>query len=264
MDLLGFVLAAVVGLALGLLGGGGSILTVPILVYVLGFAPKTAIAMSLPIVGAISLAGGIGHWRAGNVRLASTFAFGLVAMAGAFAGARLGGLLSGATQLVILAAVMLAAAVSMFRGGSMAALETRTGPRGSTALLLATGTAVGVLAGLVGIGGGFLIVPALVLLAGLPMKQAVGTSLVVIAMNSAAGTLGHLGQVSLPWDFMAGFVAVAVAGVLVGASLVKHVPHYRLQRVFAGFLVAVGLFILYQNRAAFGASPEPAAVVDAR
>ena len=133
MDLLGFVLAAVVGLALGLLGGGGSILTVPILVYALGFAPKTAIAMSLPIVGAISLAGGIGHWRAGNVRLASTLAFGLIAMTGAFAGARLGGLLSGAAQLVILAAVMLAAAVSMFRGRALTGLDTHIGRRGATA-----------------------------------------------------------------------------------------------------------------------------------
>ena len=264
MDLLGFGLAALVGLSLGLLGGGGSILTVPILVYALGFDAKTAIAMSLPIVGAISLVGGIGHWRGGNVRLASTFGFGLVAMAGAFAGARLGMLLSGAAQLVILAAVMLAAAVSMFRGGAVEGLELRASPRGATLLLFATGAGVGILAGLVGIGGGFLIVPALVLLAGLPMKQAIGTSLVVIAMNSAAGTLGHLGQVSLPWSFMAGFVAVAVAGVLLGAGLVKLVPHHRLQRGFAGFLLAVGVFILYQNRAAFGAGPEQAAAVDAR
>lgn len=264
MDLVGFGLAALVGLSLGLLGGGGSILTVPILVYALGFDPKTAIAMSLPIVGAISLVGGIGHWRAGNVRLASTLVFGLVAMAGAFAGARLGTLLTGATQLVILAVVMLAAAVSMFRGGTLTGLEARTGARGATVLLLATGAGVGVLAGLVGIGGGFLIVPALVLLAGLPMKQAVGTSLVVIAMNSAAGTLGHLGQLSLPWTFMAVFVAVAVAGVLVGAALVRVVPHHGLQRAFAGFLLAVGVFILYQNRTAFGAGPEQAAAVDAR
>jgi len=264
MNLVGYGLAALVGLALGLLGGGGSVLTVPILVYALGFAPKTAIAMSLPIVGAISLVGGIHHWRAGNVRLASTFAFGVAAMAGAFAGARLGALLSGATQLVILAAVMFAGAASMFRGGAVAGLEPRTGPRGTMALLLAAGAGVGVLAGLVGIGGGFLIVPALVLLAGLPMKQAVGTSLVVIAMNSAAGTLGHLGRVSLPWSFMAGFAAVATAGVLTGAALVKLLPHHRLQRAFAGFLMAVGLFILYQNHAALGAGPEQAAAVDAR
>jgi uncharacterized membrane protein YfcA len=250
MELLGYLLAALVGLSLGLLGGGGSILTVPILVYVLGFGAKTAIAMSLPIVGTTSLAGALGHWYAGNVRLPTALRFGLVAMAGAFAGARLAAFLSGAVQLTILAVVMLAAAVSMLRGGiasGAAPIETGRAP----APLLATAAGVGVLTGLVGIGGGFLIVPAMVLLARVPMKQAVGTSLVVIAMNSAAGFAGYLGRVAVPWGFMTAFTSVAILGILAGTALVRFVSQAQLKRAFAVFLVGVGLFTLYQNRAVF-------------
>jgi uncharacterized protein len=250
MELVGFVLAALVGLSLGLLGGGGSILTVPLLVYVLGFGAKTAIAMSLPIVGATSLAGALGHWRAGNVRPRTALAFGLAAMGGAFAGARLAGLLSGTMQLTILGVVMLAAAVSMFRNG----VHSDSGvmhPRHGLVPLLAIALAVGILTGIVGIGGGFLIVPALVLLARVPMKQAVGTSLLVIAMNSAAGFAGYLGRVEVPWGFVAGFTGVAILGVLAGTALVRAVPQSQLKRAFAVFLVAVALFTLYQNRAVF-------------
>lgn len=253
MALLGFSLAALTGLSLGFLGGGGSILTVPILVYVLGFGPKSAIAMSLPIVGVTSLAGAIGHWRAGNVRLQTALLFGLAAMAGAFVGARVAGFLTGAAQLTILAVVMLAAAVSMFRGGigsareSNGAAEVETRP--ALAPLLATALGTGVLTGIVGIGGGFLIVPALVLFARVPMRQAVGTSLVVIAMNSAAGAAGYAGRVAVPWGFMAAFTSVAVLGILAGTALVRFVPAAQLKRVFALFLVGVGLFTLYLNRA---------------
>jgi uncharacterized membrane protein YfcA len=253
--ILGFLLAGLVGLSLGLLGGGGSILTVPILVYLLGFAPKTAIAMSLPIVGATSLAGAVGHWRAGNVRPRTAVLFGLAAMAGAFAGARLSGLLTGAAQLAILAVVMLAAAASMLRGGIGGGRGGGRGadaaPEPALAALLATAVGVGVLTGVVGIGGGFLVVPALVLLARVPMKEAVGTSLLVIAMNSAAGAAGYAGRVAVPWDFMVAFTGVAMLGIAAGTTLVRHVPQDRLKRAFAVFLLGVGLFTLYQNRAVF-------------
>lgn len=250
MALLGFLLAALVGLSLGLLGGGGSILTVPILVYALGFEAKTAIAMSLPIVGATSLAGALGHWRAGNVRPRTALLFGLAAMAGAFLGARLAVFLSGALQLAILAVVMLAAAVSMFRG-RIGERPAGAGTAPALAPLLAIALGVGVLTGVVGIGGGFLVVPALVLLARVPMQQAVGTSLLVIAMNSAAGAAGYVGQVAVPWGFMAAFTAVAILGGLAGTALVRFVPQAGLKRAFALFLVGVGLFTLYQNRAVF-------------
>lgn len=253
MEALGLLLAAAVGLSLGVLGGGGSILTVPIFVYVLGFAAKPAIAMTLPVVGITSLVGATGHWRAGNVKLREALAFGLVAMAGAYAGARLAVLLSGGIQLTMLAVVMLAAAISMLRRsapGAPSGGSVTTAPV-SRWVVLAVGVGVGMLTGLVGIGGGFLIVPALVLLARLPMKQAVGTSLIVIAMNSAAGFTGYVGQVDIPWRFVSAFTAVAIVGILVGTYLVRFVSQQALKRAFAVFLLLVGSAILYQNRGVF-------------
>ena len=249
--MLAFALAALIGLSLGLLGGGGSILTVPVLVYVLGVAAKPAIAMSLPVVGITSLVGAAVHWRLGNVRVPTALTFGLVAMVGAFAGAKLAVFLSGAVQLALLAVVMLAAAGSMLRGmrGTRAEAETTAPPR--LALLVPIALAVGVLTGLVGIGGGFLVVPALVLLARVPMRQAVGTSLLVIALNSASGFAGYLGTVDLDWGFLAGFTAAAVLGALVGTALVARVPQAALKRGFALLLLAMGGFVLYKNRDAF-------------
>ena len=271
MDLLGLALGLLVGLSLGLLGGGGSILTVPILAYVLGFPPKEAIAMSLAIVGATALFGAASHWRVGNVRIATALLFGLVAMAGTYLGARLSVFFAGTTQLVLFAVVMLAASWFMFRGpparsasrprrGGPASPDrdseesTRSGAEGAgwsarrVGLLVAEGLGVGVLTGLVGVGGGFLIVPALVLLAGLPMKEAVGTSLLVIALKSAAGFYGYLALVDVPWDFLALFTGIACLGILVGAGLVRFFSQEGLRRAFAGFLVVMAAWILYQNR----------------
>jgi hypothetical protein len=247
--ILGLALATLIGLSLGLLGGGGSVLTVPVLVYVLGVAAKPAIAMSLPVVGVTSLVAAVLHARLGNVRVTTALPFGALAMAGAFAGARLSAFLSGAAQLALLGAVMLAAAVAMLRRDRSAA-ALRVSPR--LALLVPAALGVGVLTGLVGIGGGFLVVPALVLLADVPMKQAVGTSLLVIAMNSASAFAGYLGTVDVDWGFLAGFTAAAVAGALVGTALAARVPQAALKRAFAVFLLAAGAFVLYQNRSALG------------
>lgn len=259
MDVLGFALAGLIGLSLGLLGGGGSILTVPIFVYVLGFGAKEAIAMSLAVVGAVSLFGAVGHWRAGNVRLRVALLFGSVAMAGTFAGARLAVFVSGAAQLALFALVMLVAAFFMFRGDEEEILVPEPGPDRPPSAehaprwrwIVLEGLAVGVLTGLVGVGGGFLIVPALVLLGRVPMKQAVGTSLLVITMKSSAGFVGYLGQVEIEWAFVAAFTAVAIGGILLGTWLVRFVPHHALQRAFAVLLVVMGGFILYQNRGVF-------------
>lgn len=260
MMALGFALAALVGLALGLLGGGGSILTVPIFVYVLGFAAKEAIAMSLAVVGTVSVFGAAGHWRAGNVNVRVGLLFGAVAMAGTYLGARLAVFFSGAAQLTLFAVVMLAAAVFMFREKKAPDAGAAAITRMPYALIAAEGIAVGVLTGLVGVGGGFLVVPALVVLGHLPMKAAVGTSLLVIAMKSFAGFAGYVGQVDVPWGFMTGFTAIAVVGILAGTYLVQFVPQTTLKRAFAVFLVVMGTAILYQNQLA-PATPEPAAPV---
>jgi uncharacterized membrane protein YfcA len=209
--------------------------------------------MSLPVVGATSLVGALGHWRAGNVNLRQALSFGVVAMVGAYAGARLAVLVSGVVQLTLLAIVMLGAAMSMLRPtGARTAMPTTVGSEPvSRWLVLVVGLGVGMLTGLVGIGGGFLIVPALVILAGLPMKQAIGTSLVVIATNSASGFAGYLGQVEVPWGFMAMFTAVAIGGILVGTYLVRFVSQQALKRAFGIFLLLMGGVILYQNRGVF-------------
>ena len=244
-------LAVLMGLTMGMLGGGGSILTVPVFVYVLGYAAKPAIAMSLPVVGTTSLVGALRHWRAGNVHPRVALLFGAAAMTGAFAGARFAERVRGPVQLLLLGAVMLAAAASMLRrsAGDTRAPGEVDEPR-VRPLTLLVGLGVGFLTGLVGIGGGFLIVPALVLLARVPMKQAVGTSLVVIAMNAASGYAGYAGRVAVPWGTVAAFTAVAIGGILLGTLLVHHVSAAALRRGFALFLVLLGALVVWQNRGA--------------
>lgn len=264
MPILGFALAIVIGLALGLLGGGGSILTVPVLVYALGFAAKPAIAISLPVVGLTSLIGAAFHWWAGNVRLGTAAIFGVLAMGGAFLGARLSVFLHGATQLTLLAVVLLVSAVAMLRSSGIHRRELGdTTSRTRRALVAPVAFAVGILTGLVGVGGGFLIVPALVLLAHVPMRQAAGTSLLVIALNSAAGFVGYIGAVQVNWAFLARFTTVTVAGALIGAAMTRVVSVNVLRRAFAVFLLVVGGFVLYRNRDALGATTiGPKAQVD--
>ena len=255
MLVLGYALAALIGLSLGMLGGGGSILTVPVFVYVLGYDPKLAIAMSLPVVGATSLVGAVSHWKAGNADIKVAALFGVIAMGAAFVGARLAVFLSGKLQLAVLAMVMLVAALLMFRNAS--------GQRGKPApshdlaqpmslgLLVPVALAVGLLTGLIGIGGGFLVVPALVLLARVPMKQAVGTSLLVIALNSVSGFAGYVGRVVFPWEFLSGFTAVAAGGILAGTYLSRFVSQAALKQAFSVFLLLMGAFILFKNRSVF-------------
>lgn len=248
MEILGFVLAALIGISLGLLGGGGSILAVPILVYVVGMAAKSAIATSLLVVGTTSLVGAFRHWRAGNIDLRSAALFGVISMIGSFLGGRLAAMVSDNFQLVLFAVVMLGASISMFRSRTDSE-DAVTAVRPPT-FLFAAAAAVGLLTGVVGVGGGFLIVPALVLLAGLPMKRAVGTSLLVIAMNSASGFLAYAGHVDIDWRYMALFTAIAVIGVFIGSAVVPHVSQGVLKRGFAVFLIAVAGFILYQSQRA--------------
>lgn len=245
MTLLGGLLAVVIGITLGLLGGGGSILTVPVFVYVLGIEPKSAIAMSLPVVGLAAAVGAAQQWRRGHVALATAVPFGAAAMAGAFGGARLARNLNGHVQLVLFAGVMLAAAVSMLRHARVP--EPAGGvPHPRWGVLVPLGLGVGALTGIVGAGGGFLIVPALVLLAGLPMADAVGTSLLVIAMNTIAGSLGYVGVVDLQWPLIGAFGGLTVAGILAGSALVPRIPQAALKRAFALLLFLVASWMLWQ------------------
>jgi hypothetical protein len=207
------------------------------------------------VIGVTSLVGAVGHWKAGNVNLRTAALFGVVAMLGAFGGARIATLLAGAVQLSILAVVMLVAAIVMFRSARRAQPVTGAPPDAPQpmrlGLLIPVALTVGVITGLVGIGGGFLVVPALVILARAPMRQAVGTSLLVIAMNSASAFAGYLGHVEFPWMFMGAFTAIAVVGIIVGTAMVKHVSQRVLKQSFAVFLIVMGSFMLYRNRTVF-------------
>ena len=238
-----------IGAALGLLGGGGSVLTVPIFVYVLGFSPKEAIAMSLAVVAATSAFGTVGYWRAGHVNVRIATVFGGVAMLGTLFGVRLARFIPGTTQMVIFGAVMLAAAVFMLRGRppfDKERGERIARPVASTVKVVPGGLLVGSLTGIVGVGGGFLIVPALVLMR-MPLREAVGTSLLVITGTCVVGFLGYLGHVSVDWIAVALVAAGTLPGIAMGSYLHQFVPQSILRRGFAVFLVVMAAFIFIEN-----------------
>jgi uncharacterized protein len=240
------LLSGLIGVSLGLLGGGGSILAVPVLVYVAYIDVHEAIGMSLAIVGATSLAGAVFHARRGRVAYRAALLFGGAGMAGAPLGAQLTHRVAPPVLLLLFAALMVVVSVLMLRGRALAGARSPAAtPR--LGAVLAAGFGVGLLTGFLGVGGGFLIVPALTLLAGLPMHQAIGTSLLVIAANSAAGVLGHLGRGGLPLGLTAAFTLVATLGALVGERLAGRLDPLRLRRAFGIFVLAVGLFLAARN-----------------
>ncbi|GAA4371007.1 sulfite exporter TauE/SafE family protein [Agromyces bauzanensis] len=241
------LLAVLVGVALGLMGGGGSILTVPILTYVLGMGPKEAIAASLFIVGVTSAVSVFSHARAGRVRWKTGLIFGAAGMAGAFLGGILGGYIPGPVLMVLFAIMMIATATAMIRGRRKTADPTGEPRTLPVARILLDGFAVGIATGLVGAGGGFLIVPALNLLGGLPMAVAVGTSLLVIAMKSFAGLSGYLLSVQLDWPVVLAFTAIAIAGSFIGSALAGKVPETALRKGFGIFVLVVGGFVIFQE-----------------
>lgn len=249
--ILAWIGAALIGLSLGLLGSGGSILTVPVLVYLVGESDKLAIAESLAIVGAISLFSAVPYALKRQIDWRSAAVFGLPGVLGTYLGAALSGFVSGVVQLTLFAVVMLLAALLMFRPARVTA-QQGAGPYRSPLKIGAEGLAVGVLTGLVGVGGGFLIIPALVLLGGLPMSLAVGTSLLIIAAKSFAGfykylhVLGEQG-LTMHWDLIALFTVIGIAGSLLGSRLNSRVSNDGLRRGFAVFLVVMGAYVLSTN-----------------
>lgn len=239
-------LSLLIGLSLGILGGGGSILTVPILIYAAGFEAKEAIAASLFVVGVTSLVGALGHASAGRVRWRTGLIFGAAGMVGAFGGGLLGGFIPGEILLIAFALMMLMTSLAMLRGRKPVdpSKQHEQMPLGK---VLLDGSAVGLVTGLVGAGGGFLVVPALALLGGLPMSLAVGTSLVVIAMKSFAGLAGYLTTVQIDWGMTLAVTAVAVVGSLIGSKIAGRIPEDRLRAVFGWFVLAMGVFMLSQD-----------------
>lgn len=257
--------ALLIGLCLGLLGSGGSIVTVPVLVYGLHHHDKVAIAESLGIVGAIAVAGAVPYAWKRLIDWRSVFLFGLPGVVGTYGGAWLAKFVPGGVQLVLFAGVMLLAAWLMFRqtlprpdraGSPLAEFpeEPSAGPshRHPAWQIFAEGLAVGVLTGLVGVGGGFMIVPALVLLGGLPMRLAVGTSLLIVAAKSFAGFFKYqhiLAEKNLAadWETIVWFVVLGTLGTIVGSRISSRLNQRLLQRVFVVFLLLMGCYVLWQE-----------------
>lgn len=257
MELLGYAGAVLMGLTLGMIGGGGSILSVPIFVYLFAISPTVATAYSLFVVGLVALIGGMQNYFKGQVDLKTGVIFAVPSFMGVFSVRKflmpalpdvffqLGSfeVTRDMTIMVVFAAVMLAASWSMIRGRK----ESKPMELSATkrALLIgAEGLVVGGVTGFVGAGGGFLIVPALVILVGLDMKLAVGTSLLIIAAKSLIGFLGDIGQTPIDWNFLFSFAGLAVAGLFLGTYASQFVPSQSLKKAFGWFVLVMGVVIL--------------------
>jgi hypothetical protein len=243
--------ALLIGISLGLLGSGGSILTVPVLVFLLDEPEKVAIAESLGVVAAISLFGAIPYAIRKEVDWKSVVFFGVPGTLGTYAGAGFSEFLSGNTQFMIFGVVMILAAFMMLRNGpGFKKANPETGK--AKWLLVIEGLIVGVITGLVGVGGGFLIIPALVLVAGLDMRIAVGTSLFIIAAKSSLGFYKYLdvlrnSDMQVNWQLLIVFTLIGILGSLVGGRLSRKIPQRALRRGFGVFLVLMGVYILGAN-----------------
>ena len=240
--------ALLVGLTMGLLGSGGSILTLPMLVYLLGLDEKLAIASSLAIVGLIALLTSLWNMRTSTINWYSVIWFGIPGVFGTYGGAAISEFTSGTVQLMVFSGVMLLSAVSMFKPPNL----QPEGGRHKVWIVVLEGLVIGGLTGFVGVGGGFMIVPALVLLGGLSMSVAVATSLVIIAVKSAAGFIKYLDllqdlQLSVDWTLITVFAAIGMVGSLIGQMLVKKIPQRQAEQVFAVFLVLISGWILSQT-----------------
>lgn len=244
MTPMALALAVAIGMAMGLLGGGGSIIAVPALTMLMHFTPKEALVISLSVVSIAAAAGAIGSFIRGTLPLAAGLIVGLAATAGALLGGFAGAHLADVTQLRMLGVVMLLAAMLMFWRPVTDAVPA---PRHSVPLLLLLGFPLGILTGLIGVGGGFLIVPALVVVARLPMREAAGASLVVMTMAAASGLAGYLGHTPLALRFIVPFALVAAAGTIAGGMVAHRLPQQRLQQAFAIALVALGSYVLIRS-----------------
>lgn len=228
-------------------------LTVPILIYALHVPVKPAIAMSLVVVGLVAFIGFVGHARQRTVSKRVALVFGPPAVAAAYAGARIARHVPAHVQLVLFALFGLTGSALMFRsamkpsGSSDIAPFEFKGDSRTIALLALEGVGVGLITGLIGVGGGFLIVPALVFVAKLPMRLAIGTSLLVITMNALSGFAGYIGTVPIDWYLVSWFTAVAAVGSIAGTLISKRVPQKRLKQVFGVLLIGVSLYVLYRR-----------------
>ncbi|MBL0359296.1 MAG: sulfite exporter TauE/SafE family protein [Chitinophagaceae bacterium] len=259
MEVAGYLLAALVGISLGLIGGGGSILTVPILVYVMGLNPVLATAYYLFIVGSTSLVGAVDNYRKGFVNIKTALFFGAFSISTVFLTRKFimpvipevffpasrFHISHAMTTMILFALLMLMASLAMINNGKENAPEHSALKKDINILkLVCYGILIGLVTGLLGAGGGFLLIPVLVLILKMPMKQAVGTSLLIIALNSLIGFTGDLGHFLINWKFLVSISLVAIAGIFIGGSFSKKINPNKLKKAFGWFVLVMGMYII--------------------
>jgi uncharacterized membrane protein YfcA len=262
MEIIGFIASILIGISLGLIGGGGSILTVPVLVYLFSIDAVLATAYSLFIVGLTSAVGSFSYFRKGLVNVKTAIVFGIPSIVAVFFTRALivpaipaevmtvGGFVvtKSILMMVLFAILMIAASYSMIKKDKPRSnADQPEVQRFNYPMILLEGTVVGVLTGLVGAGGGFLIIPALVVLSKLPMKEAVGTSLVIIAAKSLIGFFGEGGETEIDWVFLAKVSAFAIGGIFIGTALSKKIDGAKLKPAFGWFVLVMGIYIIVKE-----------------
>jgi uncharacterized membrane protein YfcA len=258
MEMVGYLASLLIGISLGLIGGGGSILTVPVMVYLFGLQPLIATSYSLFVVGSTSLVGAYNNFRKGLVNVKAALLFGASSIVTVFLTRKflmpaipknivtIGSIAitESLLTMILFAVLMLVASISMIRNRKTAAEERECRDCIRFGKLVIYGIAIGLVTGILGAGGGFLLIPALVLILKLPMKKAIGTSLFIIALNSLFGFTGDLGHFSIDWFFLFKITAVAVAGIFIGGALSKKIQADNLKKGFGWFVLAMGIYIL--------------------
>ncbi|CAH0265174.1 MULTISPECIES: sulfite exporter TauE/SafE family protein [unclassified Pedobacter] len=261
MEIIAYVASALIGISLGLIGGGGSILTMPVLVYLFGVNPLLATSYSLFIVGSTSLAGTVGNFNRGLVNIKTALLFGSASISTVFLTRKLiiplipktiltigdFELTENMLMMVLFAVLMVGAASAMIKGGKEESDAQIEKPKLQIGKLLLYGIAIGLATGFLGAGGGFLLIPTLVILVGLPMKEAVGTSLFIIALNSLIGFTGDLGHFHIDWIFLAKITTVAIAGIVAGGIINKKIDGGKLKKGFGWFVLVMGCYIILKE-----------------
>jgi prepilin-type N-terminal cleavage/methylation domain-containing protein len=261
MELAGYIASLFIGISLGLIGGGGSILTVPVMVYLFGLQPLLATSYSLFVVGSTSFVGAFSNLRKGMVNVKAALLFGASSIATVFLTRKflvpaipkdiftIRGftITESMLTMVLFAILMLVASVSMIRNKKVVKHEEENKDHFRFGKLVTYGITIGLVTGLLGAGGGFLLIPALVLLLKLPMKKAIGTSLMIIALNSLVGFTGDLGHFSIDWFFLVKVTAIAIAGIFIGGALSKKIPGEKLKKGFGWFVLVMGIYIIVKE-----------------